>query len=579
MKDQWRIREIPDDSEMVDRELTDEEVDIPDSIDVADKPMNEEELQREFRELEKSGDIRKLEELEKVGHRDSASSSKSRPVMLMLEDSWDVGLTNDSLGPGHVWPESTYICHGAITCEDHATFPVESVLGRTFFTYYRMDSLPGQENIFLENAKLLLNHHPLPLKPRKNCAKKDEYVDDDVMQHFDPSRIPPRIAFKLIPAREAIEKEINDLIHAKPGEPPAMIEVALSDPRFRNVPRAQSTLVVKRKSANQYKGRLCVRGDTIPLNTTAFISSPTVHGCGIKVVCAIAAQMKWKIHSIDISQAFLQSANLNRKDRVIALPPNMIQMHWKGKLPPIHVDVNGLPRHTHGFLLIRPLYMGRDAPMRWFIALSERLRYYGFKQLKTDVCMFNKFDSRGRLSGFLIAHVDDLLFCGTESFRKEAITAIQTFRTGDVETLTSDHPIIFAGLLIEVVAQGWIQLSQEHYVNEMQLMNIEDYVSATTIINPAMLKSTFKQGLGSLIWLHQTRPDIGFAITQIATQIVDACESASKAKTLVALYNKIVKFAKNHPRKIVYTQRPGVDSAYDALDDILNWKLIVKGVP
>ena len=575
LKDGWRMREIPDDSEVIDRELTDEELEIPDSIDVTDQPINEEELQREFKELEDSKDIKNLEELEHATDMDSTPSHKSRPVMLMLEDSWDIGMTNDSLGPGHVWPEQSYVCHGAITCEDYAATPTDSLLDRTFCTYYRMDSLPGQGNIFMENAKRLLNHPSLPTKPRQTCVKKEEYNDDDVMQHFDPSRIPPRIAFKLIPAREAIEKEINDLIHAKPGEPPAMVEVALNDPRFRNVPRVQSTLVVKRKSVNQYKGRLCVRGDTIPLNTTAFISSPTVHRSGVKVICAIAAQMLWTIHSIDISQAFLQSSNLNHKDRVIVLPPNMIQMPWKGKLPPIHTDVNNLPRHTHGFLLIRPLYGGRDAPMRWFIALSDRLRQYGFKQLKTDVCMFNKLDSHGRLAGFLIAHVDDLLFCGTESFRKEAIAAIQTFRTGDIETLKPDHPIIFTGLLLEVNHQGKINLSQEHYINELQLMDINLYVDSTSIRNPALLKSTFKQGLGSLIWLHQTRPDIGFTITQIATQIVEACESATKARTLAALYNKIVKFAKNHPRKIVYARRPGMDSNIDPLEDLKNWKLIV----
>ena len=190
--------------------------------------------------------------------------------------------------------------------------------------------------------------------------------------------------------------------------------------------------------------------------------------------------------------------------------------------------------------------------------------------------MFNKFDSQGNLTGMLIAHVDDLLFCGTDRFRKEAIAAIQTFRTGEIETLTTKQPIIFTGLLIELSQNSRIHLSQQQYVDEMQQMNIDQYVDSTGVKQPAMLKSTFKQGLGSLIWLHQTRPDIGFTITQIATQIVEACESMTKAKALANLYNKIVKFVKNHQRKITYAPFPGCESGgLNALTSMMQWKLIV----
>ena len=113
-----------------------------------------------------------------------------------------------------------------------------------------------------------------------------------------------------------------------------MVEVSLDDPRFTQVPRVHSTLVIKRKGVNLYKGRLCVRGDTAPLQTTGFVSSPTAHRCCVKVICAIASQMNWAIRAIDISQAFLQSPNLNPKDRAIAIPPSAIHLPWAGKLPP-----------------------------------------------------------------------------------------------------------------------------------------------------------------------------------------------------------------------------------------------------
>ena len=72
--------------------------------------------------------------------------------------------------------------------------PTESCIDRTFCGEIGTESsLMSQEEIFYQ-------------------SKKDEYSDDDVLENFDPSRVPPRVAFRLIPAREAIEKEINDLI-------------------------------------------------------------------------------------------------------------------------------------------------------------------------------------------------------------------------------------------------------------------------------------------------------------------------------------------------------------------------------
>ena len=154
-----------------------------------------------------------------------------------------------------------------------------------------------------------------------------------------------------------------------------------------------------------------------------------MHRCAVKIICPVASQMECAIRAIDIPQAFSQSSNLHPKGRAIVIPATMIHLQWAGKLHPTNHDCSKLSRHR-GFLLLRPLYGGRDAPMRWFLALPKRLREHGFAQMKSDVCIFAKRDKGGNLTGCLVAHVGDLLFCGTPGFRKEAITAIQTFRAG-----------------------------------------------------------------------------------------------------------------------------------------------------
>ena len=110
----------------------------------------------------------------------------------------------------------------------------------------------------------------------------------------------------------AIGREITDLVAPQNGEPPVTMDVSLSDTRFAQIHRAQPTLAIHRKSVELYNGRLFARGDTVPFNTAASASSPTAHRCCVKLVRTIASQLPWSIRAFDISQAFLQSPNLNQ---------------------------------------------------------------------------------------------------------------------------------------------------------------------------------------------------------------------------------------------------------------------------
>ena len=154
--------------------------------------------------------------------------------------------------------------------------------------------------------------------------------------------------------------------------------------------------------------------------------------------------------------------------------------------------------------------------MRWFLKLSQVSTKAGIRQTQADICIFT-YSPNHLLDGILLAHVDDLLFTGSKSFITLVINALKAFRTGDLETLTTQAPIIFTGMLIEKKADGAILPPHQHYVQELPTMNIEHCIGDNQITDASDLRSTFRQGLGSLIWAHQTRPDVGFTITQIAT--------------------------------------------------------------
>ena len=106
-------------------------------------------------------------------------------------------------------------------------------------------------------------------------ANQAELLDQEILDHFDPYRIPPRAAFCSPHDRAAIIKETDDLLQPHAGNPPSMAQFYLCDPRYLKLHRAFSTLIAQRKSIELDKASLWPRGDLVPLTDVAFIGSPT----------------------------------------------------------------------------------------------------------------------------------------------------------------------------------------------------------------------------------------------------------------------------------------------------------------
>ena len=71
--------------------------------------------------------------------------------------------------------------------------------------------------------------------------------------------------------------------------------------------------------------------------------------CGSKLIAMVDVLSGFDIHSIDVSQAPLQSDNLAESDRFIAIPPSMIPMPWEEKVHDPETNLETLPYPTHGF--------------------------------------------------------------------------------------------------------------------------------------------------------------------------------------------------------------------------------------
>ena len=113
---------------------------------------------------------------------------------------------------------------------------------------------------------------------------------------------------------------------------------------------------------------------------------------------AIAANSDFKLASVDIRVAFLQSRTLYQ-DVFMCPPPDIKKpgMIWKLK---------------------KPLYGLDDASQKFWLRVKEVLKKIGLKVMEGDEA-FYYLHRDGELIGTVITHVDDFTLAGTEVFVNE----------------------------------------------------------------------------------------------------------------------------------------------------------------
>ena len=360
----------------------------------------------------------------------------------------------------------------------------------------------------------------------------------------DMSRLPPRVFRKIPAAISALKTEIEGLLVKDAKGQSALKEIELRDPRFAHLPKVFTTIVIKRKSSGIFKARLVLRGDMVPIAMQQFLSAPTAARCMVRIVLSIASTMRFRVGTVDVSMAFLQADIVNPEERIVAILPSWIPLPWSGTI--LNNEEEKLaPPVTKGVITIRPLYGGRDAPLRWFLRISTTLRSHGWKQLRTDVCTFTKHSAAGNLVGIVEVHVDDILCAAEPPVWEEFKEMMNTFKHGEFEMLDSSEPITFLGLQLLKRPEEGLGIHQNEFIQNMTEIDTEKLIKSRTFIAPEEKRKTaFRQALGGLIWIGQTRYDLSFQITKIATSYVYAIADIDETIVLAKLVNNVIKRAK-----------------------------------
>jgi len=191
----------------------------------------------------------------------------------------------------------------------------------------------------------------------------------------------------------------------------------------------------------QCKARLVARGFQEHLKPQS--DSPTAAKESFKLLMVVAANNGFKLASVDIRAAFLQSKALDRD--VFVKPPEDIRkpgVVWRLK---------------------KPLYGLDDASRKFWLRVKEVLIDMGLRVMDGDEAFYFLHED-GHLQGAVLTHVDDFSLAGTDDFVEKVIRQVEQQLT--VSKVEKDK-FWFTGLDISAVKDG-IEITMSDYVKSLE---------------------------------------------------------------------------------------------------------------
>ena len=262
-------------------------------------------------------------------------------------------------------------------------------------------------------------------------------------------------------------------------------------------------------SIEKYKARFVAKGfsqkEGIDYEETF---APVARYTSIRAVISLAAQMGWQIHQMDVKTTFL---NGELKEEVYIEQPEGFVAHNK---------------ETHVCRLMKALYGLKQAPRAWYERIDTYLQKMGFVKSEADANLYYLMVGGEIL--ILVLYVDDLFLTGSLRL------IVDCKRNLAEEFEMKDLGLMHYFLGMEVwQTNGEIFLGQGKYCIEiLKRFGMEDCKAMSTpiITNWKKVDTTkekdvdptlYRQLIGSLMYLVNTRPDIAFAVNSLSQFMVE----------------------------------------------------------
>lgn len=225
----------------------------------------------------------------------------------------------------------------------------------------------------------------------------------------------------------------------------------------------------------------------------------------VRCIIALAASKKWRIHQLDVNNAFLHG-----------------DLHGEVYMK-IPEGLSHLYPSTKVCRLIKSLYGLRQASRQWSEKLVAELIDQGYKQSKNDYSLFiKKYDQHITI---IAVYVDDIIITGSDI---QAINALKSHLDTAFSIKDLGYLNYFLGIEVGYEPQG-IVLSQNKFTRDL-LANCEFDLSVKAVTPlPLNLKlqsdigelmpdpELYRSLVGKLNYLTNTRPDLSYVV-QVLSQ-------------------------------------------------------------
>ena len=244
------------------------------------------------------------------------------------------------------------------------------------------------------------------------------------------------------------------------------------------------------------------------------IFSPVAKLVSVKMVLSMAAMKGWRLHQIDVNNAFLHGELA--EEVYMTLPPGF---HNKGEYVSHSNSSNSAPLVCK---LNKSLYGLKQALRQWFAKFSYTLLNFGFVQSKVDYSLFT-YPKRSFFT-VLLVYVDDILLTGNDLGCISALKLLLDTKFGlkDLGSLK-----YFLGLEVARSNKG-ISLNQRKYC--LEILQDTGFLGSKPVRTPMEQNlhlskdvgkllpdaSQYRKLIGRLLYLTLTRPDITYAVHRLS---------------------------------------------------------------
>uniref|UniRef100_A0A2N9FV76 Reverse transcriptase Ty1/copia-type domain-containing protein n=1 Tax=Fagus sylvatica TaxID=28930 RepID=A0A2N9FV76_FAGSY len=347
------------------------------------------------------------------------------------------------------------------------------------------------------------NTHPMTTRSKASISKKKQGFVAHSKSTLDYLNIEPpsySVACKYSQWRDAMASEFQAL------QRQSTWTLVPSSPHF-HVIGCHWVFKIKRHpdgSVARYKARLVAKGNHqqagIDYDETF---SPVVKPATVRLVLSLAAQNKWSLRQLDVSNAFLHGA---LKERVYMRQP-------VGFIDP------QFPSHICS--LQKSLYGLRQAPRAWFEKFSTHFLSLGFTASQSDSSLF--IFRQGPTVLYLLLYVDDIILTGSH---QDAITELVAALASVFELKDLGRLTYFLGLQIDYQSNGFFVHQTKYALDILTRHNMSTTKPCSTPFVSSSRDSSsdstplsdpyiFRSLVGALQYLTFTRPDLSYAVNSL----------------------------------------------------------------